>query len=135
MVEAINPFTGIKNAAHGAIETLFRDLYSTGEFEEIHYQLLGQWREARGEDAKTDWRWWVGYGSDPVEYSNEHDTRQAALNDGRLNYVEDGCFSVIEARQWADDVLGENNDRFAESRNKATIKAGANDDHAEKADG
>lgn len=116
MAEA-NPFNGLPETAHEAIERLFSRLYIVGDWDEEDENLLGLWRDARGDAAKDDWSWWVGY-VDDESYGEDAASRDQAIEIGRTRYGEDGEFQIIEARLWADSVkeaaeVGE----FAETRN------------------
>jgi hypothetical protein len=118
-----NPFIGLPNAAHAAIEKVLSRLYAVGDWDDEDEEVLGQWREARGEAAKDHWRWWVGY-VDAESYGQEADTREEAIEIGQARYGEDGKFAIIEARLWADDVKeGAEFGEFAEARNHEIVEA------------
>ncbi|PNU05853.1 hypothetical protein [Novosphingobium guangzhouense] len=116
----LNPFVGLRSETHIAIETMLSSLYNCGEWGDQEEQFLAQWREARGDDAMAPWRWWVG-SPDSDEFAEDAPTREKAIEIGRRDYAENGRIEIIEARTWNDDVEGEENCSFAESRNREVI--------------
>jgi hypothetical protein len=117
-----NPFIGLPDVAHAAIEKVLSRLYAVGDWNDEDEAVLAQWREARGEDAKDRWQWWVGY-VDAESYGEEVDSREQAIEIGQARYGEDGKFAIIEARLWNDDVKeAAEISEFAETRNHEIVE-------------
>ena len=116
-----NPFTDLRPETHQAIETILGRIYGTCDWSEADEETLAEWREARGEDAKAEWTWWVGeVGCE--SYADNAPSREAAIEIGRRDYFVEGKFEIVEARLWADSVKdGEDVSAFAESRNRETV--------------
>ena len=130
MGDTTNPFIGMSDAAHQVVERLLSDLYKGGEWQDEHEDLLDQWRDARGEDAKTDWHWWAGDVDNDV-YSFDAATRDEVIAMGRREFRSDGKFRIVEARLWSDFIKdGADVCDFAETRNYAVIPVADNDPEA-----
>lgn len=119
-----NPFVGLRADTHNAIETLLGRIYVAGEWDDQDEKFLDQWREARGDDAMSDWRWWVGSPSCDM-FAEDASTREQAIAIGAREYAEDGRIEIIEARLWEDFVKEADEEcSFAEVRNREVIVVG-----------
>ena len=104
------------------VETLLTALYSTGEWDDDHEIILKRWREARGDAGKGGWAWWCGVPGEPLyEIDGLISTREAAIRAGHESEAPGDKFQIIEARCWNDDVQGDENCFFAETRNHEVI--------------
>lgn len=122
-----NPFTDLRPETHDVIERLLGRIWTAGDWGEEDDDLLDQWRAARGEAGKGEWRWWAGP-VDDMAYEHEAASRDEAISIGRREYRAEGQFRIIEARSWSDDVkAGDDLEFFAESRNHAVIVIASND--------
>lgn len=115
-----NPFLGLRADTHAAIGALLGRVYASGEWEDEDEELLAQWRAARGDEAMDNWRWWVG-APDCDLYAEDAATREEAIEIGRREYAEAGRIEIIEARTWNDEVQGDEDCSFAESRNREIV--------------
>lgn len=114
-------FAGLSNGTHAVIEKLLSDIHAADEWTDEHEALLGAWRASRGDAAKDEWRWWVG-AVDDDSYSEDFATREEAVERGPA-HAEEGCFQIIEARFWADDVKsGADVTDFADCRNHEMLE-------------
>lgn len=102
------------------LEKCLRTIWNAGEWTEDHDTILAKCRAQRGESAKTPWRWWIREAGEEL-YQNEFKTREAAISWAVREYDQATAFDVIEARCWADDIQGDENNWFAETRNAETI--------------
>jgi len=119
---AANPFVGLPEPAQVVIEKLLSTIWSSGEWADEHEDMLGQWREARGDDAKEAWAWWVGEDADEP-YACDALSREDAIRRGHEMFSREGRFRIVEARMWADNVKeGEDTAAFAEVRNGESFR-------------
>ncbi|SDA15160.1 hypothetical protein [Sphingomonas sp. NFR15] len=117
-----NPaFVGLSNGTHAVIEKLLSDIHAAGEWTDEHEALLAAWRASRVDAAKDEWRWWVG-AVDDDSYAEDFATRDEAIAAGPA-HAEEGCFQIIEARFWADNVKdGAEITDFADCRNHEILE-------------
>jgi hypothetical protein len=85
--------------------------------------MLERWRAAKGDDAKDPWRWWAMESGGDL-YENDLDTRDEAILWAQREYGPDAEIEIIEARTWADCILGDENMMFAETRNHEKLRTG-----------
>jgi hypothetical protein len=117
MPDKPNPFADIPTPMNPIIETLLTTLWSSGEWADEHEEMLGQWRDARGDAAKEAWTWWVGEDADEP-YACDALSREDAIRRGHEMFSREGRFRIVEARMWADNVKeGDDEMGFAEVRN------------------
>lgn len=122
MSDTNNPFIGMTKAHDGVVEQLFSSIYAGGEWTDDHEEMLGQWRDARGDEAYDDWTWWVGYVGDE-SYGENALNRQKAIDLGQRDYRDEGKFQIIEACLWNDNVKeGEEVSAFARTRNHEIVQ-------------
>lgn len=110
-VDEPNPFRGVNAEAMQIIGLLLGKVYQQADEWERPTcdEWLALWRDARGDDAKTPWRWWIGeVGGE--SYALDFPTRAAAIA-GAARAIrrgdvksDDGRYQIVEARCWADDV-------------------------------
>jgi len=103
------------------IESLLKVAHASGEWVVDHDAILARWRAARGQAAMGSWSWWVKPADDDL-YANECASREEAIAWARNEYPGE-ALKVIEARCWDDEIEGEEEFFFAESRNEEVIPA------------
>jgi hypothetical protein len=118
MAEKVNPFVDVPDAAHAVFETLFGQVIADGSADWV-WDLIYQWRVARGEKAKDSWEWWTGP-EGCSEFEDCHLSRPEAIGAARIKYAMAGRFDITEARDWSDEFDVEDRG-FAEQRNQETI--------------
>lgn len=100
---------------HDALATAIRTLRDASE---DYNEPIAVWRAARGEAGKTAWAWWarqIRFDEDGL-YQNFEPTREAIIAWARKEYGPAARFEICEARQWNDDLEGDEICFFAESR-------------------
>jgi hypothetical protein len=75
-------FEGLGDTSHAVIEKLLCDIYTSGDWDIEHDDLLDEWRAARGDAAKDHWVWWAG-DCDDDSYAHQADSREAVIAVGR----------------------------------------------------
>jgi hypothetical protein len=103
------------------VETLLRTVFAAGEAEDEHYEILSRWRDARAEKAMSAWSWWWKLPEDE-SYQTDEPSREDVLATGRREEPDAAAIEIIEARLWADDIEGEEESRFADSRNNEIVQ-------------
>lgn len=102
------------------IAKLLEALWGSDEWDhDAHEPILCRWRNARGEDAFSPWRWWAKE-AEGESYENECLTREAVIAWARKEYPGK-AISIIECRYFNDAFNDEEMIWFAESRNEETL--------------
>lgn len=109
------------------IESLLGQIHEEGLWEDEHNQMLARLRTAKGDKAKSAWEWWYLPDSEETPH-DEHrpapagSTRKDVIELAKSETTPGFSYFIIQARLWNDEVEGDENCYFAETRNKEVFQ-------------